>query len=276
MKDGNEVSLSRYIRRVGLVLFSLVASLFVISCYTVPETGRSSLNMVGTHEELRMGLTAFDEIKRKEKEVTGTEEAAMVERVGRRIAAIADKNIPNAQWEFVLFENDQANAFALPGGKVGVYTGILPITKNEAGLATVLSHEIGHVAARHGGERISEQMVLSGLGMGLSIGLNDSKYRNVALLVFGVGSTLGATLPFSRMQESEADRIGIMWMAKAGYPPKEAVEFWKRFQEYNEKKGGGPPVFLSTHPADQKRIQDLENLVPEAEVYYKTSGKSKK
>jgi metalloendopeptidase OMA1, mitochondrial len=275
-KHMKETKLSRYIMKVGLVLFLIGTSIFVISCYTVPETGRSGFNVVGSAEELRLGLSAFDEIKRKEKEVTGTADAAMVQRVGRRIANIADKNIPNARWEFVLFENDEANAFALPGGKVGVYTGILPVTKSEAGLATVLSHEIAHVAAHHAGERISQQMVLSGVGTAAAIGFGESKYRQAILMGLGIGGTLGVALPFSRMQESEADRIGLMWMARAGYPPQEAVEFWKRFQEYNQKKGGGPPVFLSTHPADNKRIQDLQNLVPEAEVYYKTSGKSKK
>jgi metalloendopeptidase OMA1, mitochondrial len=273
MKDIKESKLSHYVMKVGLVLFLLSISIFVISCYTVPETGRSGFNVVGSAEEVRLGLSAFEEIKRKEKIVTGTAEAAMVQRVGRRIASIADKNIPNAQWEFVLFDNDEANAFALPGGKVGVYRGILPITKSEAGLATVLSHEIAHVAAHHAGERISQQMVLSGLGTAAAIGFGDSKYRQAILLGLGVGSTLGVTLPFSRMQESEADRIGLMWMARAGYPPQEAVEFWKRFRDYNEKRGGGPPVFLSTHPADEKRIQDLQALVAEAEVYYKTSGK---
>jgi metalloendopeptidase OMA1, mitochondrial len=275
MKYIQESKLSHYVMKVGLVLFFIGISIFVISCYTVPETGRSAFNVIGSSEELKLGLSAFEEIKRKEKEITGTPEAAMVQRVGRRIANIADKNIPNAQWEFVLFENSEANAFALPGGKVGVFTGILPITKNEAGLATVLSHEIAHVAARHGGERISQQIALSTAATGLSIGLSGEgrRTREAALIAFGLGGTVFGVLPHSRMQESEADRIGLMWMARAGYPPQEAVEFWKRFQEYNEKKGGGPPVFLSTHPADEKRIRDLQALVPEAEVYYKTSGK---
>lgn len=274
MKENNKASkLYRYLIKGSLVAFLLSISVFVISCYTVPETGRSGFNVVGASEELRLGLSAFEEIKRKEKEITGTADAAMVQRVGRRIANVADKNIPNAQWEFVLFDNKEANAFALPGGKVGVYTGILPITKTEAGLATVLSHEIAHVAAHHAGERISQQMVLSGIGTAAAIGFGESKYRQAIMLGLGVGGTLGVVLPFSRMQESEADRIGLIWMAKAGYPPQEAVEFWKRFKAYNEQKGGGPPTFLSTHPADDKRIQDLQNLVPEAEVYYKTSGK---
>jgi metalloendopeptidase OMA1, mitochondrial len=273
MKNLNKVGMKRFAMRGALAAVFLSISVFLISCYTVPETGRSGFNIISSKEELQLGLSAFDEVKRKEKISTNAAQVAMVQRVGRRVANIADKSVPNAQWEFVLFENDQANAFALPGGKVGVYTGILPITKTEAGLATVLSHEIAHVAAHHAGERVSQQIGLSMIGTAASIGLGDSKYRQAALIGLGLGSTIGVVLPFSRMQESEADRIGIMWMAKAGYPPQEAVEFWKRFKAYNEQKGGGPPAFLSTHPADNKRIADLQSLVPEAEVYYKTSGK---
>lgn len=254
---------------LGFALISLVA------CYTVPETGRSSLNFVGADEERHLGVQAFDEVKHKEKVSTNPEYNAMVQRVGSRIAAVADPDIPNSQWEFVVFENSEPNAFALPGGKVGVYTGIFQITQNDAGLATVLGHEIGHVAARHGAERMSQQ-TLAGIGAaGLSVALSKqgSSTRQFALLAFGAGSTIGVLLPYSRLQESEADHIGLLYMAKAGYNPQEAVNFWTRFRDFNKKKGGSTPGFLSTHPTDDKRIADLQRYLPEADGFYRTSGK---
>lgn len=248
------------------------------ACYTVPQTGRSAFNIIGTSDEIGFGLKAFQDIKKKEKLCADANRSEMVRRVGQRIASVADRDIPNAQWEFVLFENVEPNAFALPGGKVGIYTGILEITKDDSGLAAVMGHEVAHAAARHGAERMSQAMALSGLAAGLSIGLSDEKpsTRRWAMVAFGLGATLGAILPHSRMQESEADRIGLIYMAKAGYPPQEAVAFWRRFREHNQKKGGAPPVFFSTHPADDQRIADLQKLVPEAEVYYKTSGRQEK
>ncbi|MBI4027348.1 MAG: M48 family metallopeptidase [Verrucomicrobia bacterium] len=254
---------------------ALLICLLAAACYTVPQTGRSAFNIIGPGEEIHLGVSAFDEIKKKEKLSTDTNHIEMVQRVGKRIAESADRDIPNAKWEFVLFENKEPNAFALPGGKVGVYTGILEITKDDAGLAAVMGHEVAHVAARHGAERMSQQLALAGLATGLSIGLSqeDKNTQYLAMIGFGLATTLGAVLPHSRMQESEADRIGLTYMAKAGYPPQEAVAFWQRFREYNQKKGGAPPAFLSTHPTDEKRIADLQKLVPEAEVYYKTSGR---
>jgi len=259
--------------KVGIFAILILGTL--VACYTVPQTGRSSLNVIGSGQEHSLGVASFEEIKKHEKESTNQEQVALVQKVGRRIASVADQDIPNAKWEFVLFENKEPNAFALPGGKVGVFTGILEITKNEAGLATVLGHEIGHVAARHGAERMSQQMVATGLATGLAIGLSkeDRQTRQLAMVAFGLGSTVGVLLPYSRLQESESDHIGVIYMAKAGYDPRESVNFWRRFRDYNMKKGGKPPPFLSTHPADEKRIQDLEKIIPEAEVYYKTSGR---
>jgi len=256
-----------------LVALSPLAVL--VACYTVPQTGRSAFNVMSPQEELRLGKSTFAEIKKKEKESKDERQIAMIQRVGKRIATVADQDIPNAQWEFVLFESKEPNAFALPGGKVGVYTGILPITQDDSGMAAVMGHEIAHAAARHGSERFSHQLTMAGLATGLGIGLSeeDRSTQELALLSFGLVTTLGHLLPHSRTQESEADRIGLIYMAKAGYPPKAAVEFWQRFMDYNQKQGGKPPAFLSTHPADAKRIADLEALLPEAEVYYKTSRK---
>jgi predicted Zn-dependent protease len=221
-------------------------------------------------EEAQLGLGSFEQVKRQEKVSRDPAGNALVQRVGQKIAAAAAEDVPVAKWEFVLFENPEPNAFALPGGKVGVHTGILPITRDEAGLAAVMGHEVAHVAARHGGERISRQLAIAGIATGLAITLHDEdpRVRNLVVVGFGLGTTLGAVLPHSRMQESEADHIGLIYMARAGYPPDEAVGFWERFAEYNRKRGNRPSPFLSTHPADEKRIADLRALVPEARRYY--------
>ena len=260
----------RFLPRGAAVAWALLTVLLLAACYTVPKTGRSSFNFMSAGDEARLGLSSFEEIKRREKLSVDAAQGALVQRVGQRIATAAAEDIPVAKWEFVLFENAEPNAFALPGGKVGVYTGILPITRDEAGLAAVLGHEVAHVAARHGGERISQQLAIAGIATGLAVSLNqeDPGIRNLVLVGFGVGTTLAAVLPHSRMQESEADRIGLVYMAKAGYPPEEAVGFWERFAEYHRTHGGKPPAFLSTHPTDEKRIADLRTLVPEARRYY--------
>lgn len=255
---------------------ALIAGLALVACKTVPETGRSAFNIVGADEEMRMGLSAFEEIKRTEKRSSNSAANAMVQRVGKRIAAVANKDVPNARWEFVLFENNEPNAFALPGGKVGINTGILPITKNDAGLAAVLGHEIGHVTAHHGAERMSEQLAIGvvGAGVGMAMSKQGQATQQAASVAFGLGATGLVALPHSRGQESEADHIGLNYMAKAGYNPREAINFWERFRDYNNKKGGRPPEFLSTHPTDQRRIDDLKNQwLPQAEVLYKTSGR---
>ena len=186
------------------------------------------------------------------------------------IAAVASPDLPNAQWEFVVFDSKEANAFCLPGGKVGVYAGILPITKTEAGLATVLGHEVAHAAAHHGAERMSEELLLQSGGKALGAGLaaTDPKVQALATQAYGLGATLGRELPHSRKQESEADHIGIIFMARAGYNPEEAVQFWQRFAEFNRKAGGTTPWFLRTHPLDDQRIKALQAELPQATAEY--------
>ncbi|MGC3958185.1 MAG: M48 family metallopeptidase [Verrucomicrobiota bacterium] len=235
-------------------------------CGTVPVTGRSQLNLMSPGEEMQLGLTSFEEMK---KQAPISKDAAandLVNRVGKRIAAVAGKDMPDAKWEFVVFESKEANAFCLPGGKVGVYTGILPITKDEAGLATVLGHEIAHAVARHGGERMSTAMVIQGGGSLLGLGLQktDPKWQAAAMMAYGYGTQLGAELPHSRAQESEADHIGLIYMARAGYPPEAAVEFWQRFGAFNKQQGDSTPWFLRTHPLDETRVKQLQGWIPEA------------
>lgn len=248
-----------------LVVTAVFVGLFS-GCGTVPVTGRTQLNLMSPGEEMQLGLASFEETKKQVPISKDAAANAMVQRVGQRIAAVAGKDMPNAQWEFVVFESKEANAFCLPGGKVGVYTGILPITKDDAGLATVLGHEIAHAVARHGGERMSTAMVIQGGGNLLGMGLQktDPRWQAVAQLAYGYGTQIGAELPHSRAQESEADHIGLIYMARAGYPPEAAVEFWQRFGEFNKQQGSDTPWFLRTHPLDETRVKQLQGWLPEA------------
>jgi len=248
-------------------LVVLATVLVFTACQTVQETGRSQFNVVSAEQEMQLGFQEFEKMK---KEVPISKDAAataMVERVGKRIAAVA--TLPDAQWEFVLFESEVPNAFCLPGGKVGIYTGILPITKDEAGLATVMGHEVAHAVARHGGERMTTAMGLQILGLAVGIGARESKYAALIQQGYGLGSQVGVALPHSRSQESEADEIGLYYMARAGYDPEAAVGFWQRFAEFNSKSGGGEtPWFLRTHPIDEDRARRLQELMPKAKAQY--------
>lgn len=245
--------------------------LLASGCSTVPVTGRTQLNLISPGEEMQLGLSAFDKLKQTTPIDHDPAVNAMVQKVGKRIAAVAGKDMPNAQWEFVVFKSPEANAFCLPGGKVGVYTGILPITKNEAGLATVIGHEVGHAVAHHGAERMSEAMLeqMGGQFLGLSLSKTDPRVQAAVEVAYGATTKLGLELPHSRAQESEADHIGLVYMARAGYDPREAVKFWERFMQYNAQHGGTSTLaFLRTHPTDETRIRQLEQWLPEAEAQY--------
>jgi metalloendopeptidase OMA1, mitochondrial len=251
--------------------------LFLTGCQTVTETGRSQLNLVSADEEMKLGMTEFEQTKQKTPISKDAQANAMVQSAGKRIAAVA--NLSNAQWEFVLFDSPEANAWCLPGGKVGVYTGILPITKDEAGLATVIGHEVAHATAHHGAERMSQQMAAQ-LGGSVAGALVSGKSQTTQALVgqaYGVVSEVGVLLPYSRKQESEADYIGLLYMARAGYDPAAAVAFWERFAEYNRQHGGSQGLsFLRTHPLDADRIQTLKADLPKARAEYekaKAAGK---
>jgi len=247
---------------------ALLAAALLGGCTTAPETGRQQLLLISPSQEAQLGLQAFQDVKRSEPIVASGKSAEMVRQVGQRIAKVAP--LPNAQWEFVLFKDDSPNAFALPGGKVGIYTGILPITKNEAGLATVIAHEVAHAVARHGAERMSQSVLvqLGGSALSAALGSDAGLTRDLAMQAYGLGTQLGVMLPYSRTHELEADEIGLLYMARAGYDPREAIEFWKRFAAFNAKKGGKPPEFLSTHPVDARRIAQLEQLLPRAMAEY--------
>jgi predicted Zn-dependent protease len=252
---------------------SCLLALLVAGCAVVPETGRRQLVLLSPAQEMQMGLTAFNEMKSELPISKDAEATASLRRVGERIAKVA--KLPNAQWEFVLFESKEANAFCLPGGKVGVYTGILPITRDEAGLATVIGHEVAHAVARHGAERVSEAMLLQTGGelVGAAASAADPRWQGAVSTVYGLGAQLGRELPHSRAQESEADEIGLYYMARAGYDPEASVAFWQRFAEYNRAAGGGTPWFLRTHPLDEKRIEQLKGWLPKAKAQYRAQGR---
>ena len=257
-------------RRIFASTLVAMTVALLCGCNTVPVTGRKQLNIMPVGEEMQLGLTSFDKLKKETPVSKDAAANALVQKVGKRLAAIADPDMPKAQWEFVVFESKEANAFCLPGGKVGVYTGILPITKDEAGLATVLGHEIAHAVARHGGERMTTAMgmQLGGQAAGAMLSSADPRVQSLSLLVYGVASKVGVELPYSRLQESEADHIGVIYMARGGYDPEASVAFWERFAAFNQQQGGQTPAFLRTHPTDATRIQQLKEWLPNAKAQF--------
>ncbi|MCA9110306.1 MAG: M48 family metallopeptidase [Planctomycetaceae bacterium] len=247
-----------------------VTALLSSGCRSAPISGRRQVVAIPEAQEISMGLTAYEETLAEEPMSEDQEVIAMVNRVGKRIAAVADK--PEYDWEFRVIAKDVMNAFALPGGKVAVYEGILPVCQDEAGLAVVMSHEVAHALARHGGERMTHQMGVNGVG-GIIKAVSQKKASEPTtdkiMQAYGVVSEYGVILPYSRKHESEADAIGLILMAKAGYDPSVAPEFWERFSTQNGEK---PPEWLSTHPADARRAADLRALLPEAMKYYEAAS----
>jgi metalloendopeptidase OMA1, mitochondrial len=253
-----------------LLVFVLMLSLILVTlygCASAPYSGRKQILLISEGEEMSLGVKAYHDVLKKEKLSTDPKANALVKRVGTRIAAVANK--PGYIWEFTVIDNPKTvNAFALPGGKVAVYTGLLPYTLTEAGLAFVLAHEVGHAIARHGGERMSEQLLVQLGQQGLNIAIASKSPAAVEAINtgYGLATTVGVMLPFSRTMEYEADHIGLILMAKAGYDPREAPGFFERMMKAS--KNAAPPEFLSTHPADQARIRQINAYIPEAMTYY--------
>jgi metalloendopeptidase OMA1, mitochondrial len=251
--------------RALVALFLLV---LLVACETVPITGRSQVMLVGESTELQMGLDSYKEILGKAKVSTDPKVNEQVTRVGRRIADATDRK--DYQWEFTVIEDSKVNAFCLPGGKVAVYTGMLPVARDDAGLAAVLGHEVAHAVARHGGERMSQQIAVQGLTVAGTQALMAGRDPATVQLVgaaLGVGATYGLLMPWGRSQESEADHLGLIYMAKAGYHPQAARHLWVRMGEAS--KGKESFEFLSTHPLPATRIAQIEGWIPEAMKYYK-------
>ena len=252
------------LRRAGATLFLL----WLVACETVPLTGRSQVMLLPEGTELTMGLDSYREVLQKSHVSNDPVLNGQVTRVGQRIAQATGR--ADYQWEFKVLEDKQANAFCLPGGKVAVYTGILPITRDDAGLAAVLAHEVSHAIARHGGERVSQSLLVqTGLAATqAALSQRDPKTVQAVTSLLGAGSSVGLLLPWSRSQESEADHLGLIYMAKAGYDPHAARDLWQRM-DAAAQGASRPPEFLSTHPSAATRIRQIEGWLPEAMGYYR-------
>ncbi len=260
------------------VALALCMIFLIASCASTPVTERRGLRLVPDSELASMSFQEYNKVLKSSKLSTDVTKVAMVRRVGQRIAAASEElleetgrgsDIRNYKWEFNLIEDDKTvNAWCMPGGKVAVYTGLLPIAQDENGLAVVMGHEVAHAIARHGNERMSQGLLAQFGAIGLSLALAGSPgvTSDIFMQAYGVGAQVGFLLPYSRLHESEADRIGLVLMAKAGYDPRSAVALWQRM---NARGGARPPEFLSTHPAPESRIRDIESLIPEAMQYYK-------
>jgi predicted Zn-dependent protease len=250
----------------------------LFACATVPLTGRKSLRLIPDSELLSLSFQQYADVLRKSKLSNDPVKVQRVKRVGDRIARASEaflresgleSDINNYKWEFNLIEDDKVvNAWCMPGGKVAIYTGILPLTQDETGLAVVMGHEVAHAMAKHGNERMSEALLVQLGGVGLSVALTKQPgtTQQIFSSAYGITTNVGFVLPYSRLQESEADRIGLVLMAEAGYDPREAIPFWQRM---NEKGGSRPPEFLSTHPAPDTRINDIKTHIPEAMRHYR-------
>lgn len=253
-------------------LAAWLAVALLAGCVRNPYTGRRQFIAISEQEEAQLGRQAYQEVLAQERISTDPAEVEPVRRVGARLAAVAAR--PNFQWEFnVIVDDKTVNAWCLPGGKIAFYTGIFPVIRDEAGMAFVMGHEIAHALLRHGAERMSEGLLVGGVGalLGATLGRRDEETRKGVLAAYGVIAQVGFVLPHSRAHETEADREGLKLMARAGYDPRQAVEVWRRMQKV---AAGGPPEFLSTHPSHETRIEDLERHMPEALALYEASAKA--
>ena len=248
---------------------TVILALLFIGCTKAPITGRSQFIMVNPQQEMALGLKSAQQVLKTEKISTNPQQNAMVKRVGERIAAVTGQN--NYAWEFfVIDKDDEPNAFCLPGGKVFVYSGIFKYVSSDDELAAVMGHEIGHALARHGAERMSRGQLTQATGQILGAvmqGRGNPQNTAMVMQAFGIGSQLGVMLPHSRTQEYEADHIGLVLMAKAGYNPQAALNFWQKFA----RSGKTPPEYLSTHPAPQHRIEQIKALLPKVMPLYRAS-----
>ncbi len=263
---------------VGALAIAFLALL--LSCTTVPITQRQSLHMVPNSELMALSLQQYQQVLEKSRLSTDQKKVAMVRKVGMKLARISEEflreagmgnSLSNYRWEFNLIEDDKMiNAWVMPGGKAAVYTGILKYTRDETGLAVVLGHEVAHAIAGHGNERMSQALLAQMGGMALSAALSSQpgETQALAMAAFGAGASIGVLLPYSRLHESEADRIGLTLMARCGYDPRAAVPFWERMGSTSQSR---PPEFLSTHPAPDTRIENINKYIPEAMPYYEKS-----
>jgi metalloendopeptidase OMA1, mitochondrial len=258
------------LKRIALV-FLLVLPWLVVSCSTIPDTNRRSVNFFQDASERKLGLTQFEQIKSKKTISRDNHLNSIIQRVGASLTPVVP--LKNPAWEFVLFDDPVPNAFALPGGKVGIHTGLFAIVENEAQLAAAMGHELAHVVARHGGERVTTQILAVVGGVALDQILRNNEASNTERIVTAGGYTAGAglgLLGFSRSQEMEADELGALYMARAGYDPRESIALWQNFALWRKRQGDNvSPQFLSSHPLDSTRIERLEAYMPRALAEWK-------
>jgi len=267
--------LSKNWSKIGL----LAVVLFLDGCSTVPLIGRKQISLLPESSMVEMSLTSYGEFLKTSTLSTSKDQTAAVKRVGAKMSVAVEKylndngfadRVADFKWEFNLVQNDEVNAWCMPGGKVVFYTGIMPLTQNDAGIAVVMGHEIGHAVARHGNERMSQQMVQQFGSTALTelIKTKPQETQAIYQTVFGLGTQIGVMLPYSRIQEYEGDKLGLIFMSIAGYNPNEAIAFWERMAA---NSGAKMPEFMSTHPLEQNRIEAIKQFLPEAMKYY--SGK---
>lgn len=256
-------------------ILSILSLSIIIACSQNPFTGKNTLALVPNSEILPSAFQQYGQFLSENKVITGTAEAKRVETVGTKIKVAAEKwlnangytgYLNDYKWEYKLVDSKEVNAWCMPGGKIVVYSGILPITKDDAGLATVLGHEVSHALANHGQQRMSAGMLqqLGAAGTAVALGGKSEQTQQIAMTAYGAVTQYGGMLPFSRSHESEADKIGLTLMAIAGYNPDQAVQFWARMSA--SSGGQAPPEFMSTHPSDATRIAALKELVPQAKA----------
>lgn len=259
------------------LFIAVFACLLLTACSTVPVTGRSQLNLIPGSSMLSMSAQQYGTFLKENKLSQNQQQTASVKRVGTQIQGAVERYFASSglqdylskyKWEFNLVEDKQINAWCMPGGKVVVYTGIMPIARDDAGLAVVMGHEIAHAIAEHGNERMSQGLLaqLGGTALATALSTQPDATRQLWMSVYGVGAQYGALMPYGRMQESEADHLGLVFMTMAGYDPNAAVAFWERMAA--QKGGKAPPEFLSTHPADATRIANIKRLIPEVLAKY--------
>ena len=260
------------------LFITITACLLLTACSTVPVTGRSQLNLIPGSSMLSMSAQQYGTFLKENKLSQNQQQTATVKRVGSRIQDAVERYfaasglqdyLKKYKWEFNLVEDKQVNAWCMPGGKVVVYTGIMPIARDDAGLAVVMGHEIAHAIAEHGNERMSQGLLtqLGGTALSTALSTQPDATRQLWMSVYGVGAQYGALMPYGRMQESEADHLGLVFMTMAGYDPNVAVAFWERMAA--QKGGKASPEFLSTHPADATRIANIKRLIPEVLAKYR-------
>ncbi len=265
-----------FVYLLGIIVF--------IGCATVPITGRKQLSLIPNSQILPLSYASYQDVLKESKLSNNQQQVSMVKTVGVKIQYAVETfmaenkmsdELDGYSWEFNLIEDDQINAWCMPGGKVAFYTGILPVCQDENGVAVVMGHEIAHAVANHGSERMSQGLMQQMGGMALAVAVKDKPAETQALFftAYGIGTTYGAMLPYSRLHESEGDKLGLIFMAMAGYDPHEAPKFWERM----DAMAGSPPIpeWMSTHPSHETRIENLNAFLPEAMKYYNPSGQSK-